>query len=698
MIPFAELGEWGIRIEANITIQHIESELFHLATVKALGKANQHTLGLFPDGAFDDYAHSGTILVAIDQSSECVGYLLYRCTRQQVTVVHLCVEEQHRGAGIGRKLVESLISHTRDYRGIGLKCRRDYPANDLWPKLGFSVLRELPGRSKKGTLLIHWWRTHHDTNLFSDAAGRLRESKICAVMDANILFDLMEPESQKTLPSKSLEADWLEDSIELCVTEEIFNEINRQKDTHKRKKSHNFASEYTCLPSDNDGFDSVLKAIRGYFPVRLTDRGHSDLRQLARAINAHAPYFVTRDSNLIKLRERIEEAHGMVILQPAGLIGRLDELQRGEAYRPAFFSGTALTVRLLAAGQAGAIWQTFLQPGEKLASLNTRLDCALADPQTYRCEILQGRRNEPLALTITSVAPHEFRVHLLRVKRGPLAFTLALQMVRQTLLSAIRENVPITRILDLPFQQEIEPALSYFWFAEDDEGWAKIGPAVVENSKEMASRLQSLSQYAFDAEGLYEWANLIEEDPAGNEPLLWPAKLTDASIQNYLVPIKPQWAQELFDENLAAQSLYGRKEELALNVEGVYYRSARPAGIEAPARILWYITEQKGFTGTKQIRACSRLLSVKVGTPKELFKEYQRLGIYEWKDVYRTAGKDVSKKIMALHFADTELFPRPITLKRLRKVMDDLSCPLQLQSPHKVPPEVFIKLYAEAIR
>ena len=151
-----------------------------------------------------------------------------------------------------------------------------------------------------------------------------------------------------------------------------------------------------------------------------------------------------------------------------------------------------------------------------------------------------------------------------------------------------------------------------------------------------------------------EYATAIESAGAETsrfESRLWPAKISDCEIANYIVPIQPRWAQELFDDGLSAENLYGRKQELGLNVEGVYYRAARPGGIQSPARILWYVSHEDNTGGSKSIRACSRLCNVKVATAKELFKEYRRLGIYEWKDVSRDGSTMTSaRKSLALHF------------------------------------------------
>ena len=80
--------------------------------------------------------------------------------------------------------------------------------------------------------------------------------------------------------------------------------------------------------------------------------------------------------------------------------------------------------------------------------------------------------------------------------------------------------------------------------------------------------------------------------------------------------------------------------------------------------------------------------------PKELFRHFKRLGIYEWKHVFDIARKDIDKEIMALIFSDTELFERPIYLPELRKILQGHRRKTQLQSPTAISVEIFDALYS----
>jgi ribosomal protein S18 acetylase RimI-like enzyme len=126
-----------------------------LADVKALWRKNSDTLGMMPDGGFDDHAERKRILGLVD-GSELQGYLMYRVSRNRANIVHLCVTESCRGKRASRILIDELIESTRHLFGIELRCRRDFVVSALWPKLGFVPIGERRGRALAGSILTVW--------------------------------------------------------------------------------------------------------------------------------------------------------------------------------------------------------------------------------------------------------------------------------------------------------------------------------------------------------------------------------------------------------------------------------------------------------------------------------------------------------------------------------------------------------------
>jgi GNAT superfamily N-acetyltransferase/predicted nucleic acid-binding protein len=683
----------------------------HLTAIKSLWRENSQTLGFFPEGAFEDHAAKRTILVAVDENDHCIGYLLYRISKEQASITHLCVDKAYRGKGIPGLLVNKLVEITPNVRRISLKCRKDFPANSLWPHLLFHAEEYTSGRGKNKKELVYWWRPQRqEETLFSKTAARIRESKISAVIDLNVLFDLQEEPSEKTIPSKSLQADWLADTLELFVTEELFNELHRNQDQSKIKRSRKFASNFHCLPCDINQLDDIIKSVRPFFPDDMSEQDWSDLRQVARAIAGEASFFITRDDALLKIADKIEANHQLVILHPTDLIIRLDELQRVNEYQPVRFVQTQCTIKLIRQDEdklAAHFCNNSLR--EKQSELLAHLRFYLSSPKKYKCLVIIDKPQNPLALLVIDISSNnsnEMNICLLRVGRSKLASTLARQMVKQCLLLTQRKGAKLTKVNDRFLEDEVQAALHYFGFFETKDGWIKISLPVAESGDKIADRIIALGYYIpVEIETLHEWVNMYLRDSAmiavpehaiEQEHLLWPAKIADARIPTYIVPIEPRWAQELFDEKLASDSLFGRNQEIAINTESVYYRSAR-GRIIAPGRILWYVSGDKDARGAMSIRACSRLEQVEIGLPKELFRKYKRLGIYEWVHVYKTAHYDINQNIMALKFSDTELFTKPMHWKRLQDILKGNNISTQLQQPLAISNELFLKIYSEAV-
>jgi len=133
----------------NIKVFQIDHNSKYLDDVIVLGDINKSTLGFFPKDAYKESASKKWIIIAVDDvTGELAGYLLYSISRQKmlISVVHLCVSSSWRGKGISKLLFDELKKITKDgYLGIRVRCRVDYPANKLWPKLGFVAMGEMDG-------------------------------------------------------------------------------------------------------------------------------------------------------------------------------------------------------------------------------------------------------------------------------------------------------------------------------------------------------------------------------------------------------------------------------------------------------------------------------------------------------------------------------------------------------------------------
>jgi hypothetical protein len=673
---------------ASVCVTVIDEKSPYLESVKALWRQRSDTLGYLPDGAFVDYASQHRILVAQDSLGECVGYLLYRVTKGKATIAHLCIADHAKGAGHARALVDYLVGITGHLRGIGLRCRRDFPAYSVWPKLGFSAIDETPGRAADGSELTRFWLDHHHPDLFTEESTDVLD----AVIDSNVFLDLAESRKEE---SQGLLADWLQDSIRLCVTPEHDNEFDRNQDSVLRSKRRKQAAHFHKLQSTPAEYQKAEQLLAPLFPNQSTAQDESDLRHLARALAGGAWAFVTRDEPVLNRADDVYAICGLRIVLPAELIGRIDELLREREYHRSWVAGTNQVTRKRVGTTADALIEAIKAPDEAKRSLRAILQPFLADPRRYESVMIGDRDEQPLAFYVLERQDPFDRVPLFRIGSRRLAGTLARSILTGLAFQAARSGRAGVLFAEPRLTDDLRAACADLGFLPVQSGRLKLVVSGVHPATVLADRLHQLGlpDPAIGQLAAVLRSPLDPDTASEVEHLLWPAKIADADLPGFIVPIRPDYAQHLFDENLARQSLLGADIDLALNPESVYYRAARPQTVQFPGRILWYVSKDHKFDDTMRIRACSRIAEVCIDKPSPLFKRFQRLGVYEWPDVAKTAREDYDRSIMAIRFHDTEPIS-PVMWDTFQSILKRHGILTQLQSPCRIPPLVFNEIYA----
>jgi len=694
-----------VKAEIQLKIEAIDEKSPHLSTVIELWRANAATLGLLPKGAFEQRAASGQILVALDPQAACIAYLLYRCSYNRITIVHLCISRIYRSQGVARLLVDKLKQITKEkYTGIGLSCRRDYQLHYFWSRFGFVAQHDKAGKSRDKKLLTFWWFDHGHPNLFSSAPTQKLESKLCVVIDASIFSDLFSDEvNDQNEESKLLISDWLEPELELCLTNEIFNNIDRICDEHDRNRQREFAKTFTRLPSPSQSLDTLFESLQSFLFKKSTVISELDLRHLGRTITSDSQVFVTKLNDLLILADEIYKEFRLSILTPNDLLIQLDELRRKPDYQPVRLAGTLLEIKQLKPGQEDFLAKYFQcdKQGENRAEFQQQLRRFLAEPDKFECYVVE-QENKPLALFIYGKKNiNELEIPIFRVGDNSLSATLARHLIFKSVLRSAHDHRQFTRITDSYLEETVTTVIQEDAFVRVHDGWVKTNLAVVETASQLSTRLNTLAstlgeEYKFCrqiADSLIT-ENLINDVQASAniERFLFPAKIIDAEIPTFIIPIKPRWAKDLFDEGLANQNVLGGKTELAFSREAVFYRSIRNLrGLKSPGRLLWYVSQDEDnyYYKVSSIRACCFIDEVVIGKPKELYQRFQRLGVYELTDILNV-NQDKNGNIMAIRFSNIELFSHPIPLN---KVQDILRKKETIQSPCKICNDFFKKLY-----
>ena len=693
-------------------IQSIDNKSRYLQDVIQLWGQNRTTLGLFPKDAFKERATKQEILIAIDSEAEFAGYLLFRTSYNRVTIVHLCIAPSHRGKGITKKLINKLKKITKDtYEGIGLYCRNDYGLDNMWSGNGFIPKGAKPGRGKDGKTLTYWWCDYGHPNLLSIVINQKLESKLCVVIDSQIFFDLYADDSLDNEESKLLLANWLESELELCITDGLFIQINSIDNEKERKLYRQFAEhqQFTVLPCKPDDLDDYQEKLQQFLSQKSISKSEINFHHLVRAIVSDSHIFVTRDSRLLNIANEFYEYFKLSVIRPDNLIVQFNEFTRNTKYQPTRLSGSSLEQVAIKKGEEEAITNYFYCPdqNETKAQFQQKLRRFLTNPENFICFKVVDAENKPLALIVYGKHnDYELEIPIIRVADSPLSTTLAQHLIFKSILHSAGENRQSTIINDCFLQEQVNQAIQEYQFIQVNDNFLRLNLAVVETADQLSKRLKKIAsnpekQYRF----FIQLAKSIKQesfihniqDSANIERFLFPTKIIDAEIPNYIIPIQAKWAKDLFDEGLANQhlSLFAAKSELAFNKEAVYYRSAKTYGkLKAPFRILWYVSIDPSYAHVGAIRACSLADEVIIDKPENLFQIFQRLGVYKLSDI-SSINQDKDNNIMAIRFSYTELLNK-IELRTIQKILNNPK--ITFQSLYRVDNHVFKQLYSSSTK
>ncbi len=666
-----------------MTIEFINNHHPLYPAVKKLGKKYNATLGFMPEGGFDDYA-IGKCIITASRDNQLLGYLMFRQTSRygRIAVVHLAVDKPYWGQGVSTVLLDTLRDRFKDSgaQGMVLNCRKDFSKpSKLWERYGFIAKGQKRSRSYEPHYLTTWWYAFQQRDLFTLTYEE--SDKVRALMDANIIMKLRDAETEnKTLDPKEdprcLLADWLVEETDLCYASEIFNEIYRDTDSERKQRTYTFLSNFAQALYDIEEQKKTAKELKNVLTGR-TDNDESDRKQVASCIAAGIPYFITYDEEIIKKKEEIAELYDIEILTPQEFLMKIDQLLHSEKYAPVLLKGVAWhTVSKLnskSLQKCMADFRNQRQQEKKLEFENAVNGCINNGGEIYTV----SNQGAMVSFSGVSVSKDEARVHFLRVAEGPLCTSLFCQILSDLLRECVEEGRKRILIEDKYLKEDQKNFLLNFGFLQQDETFVK----------EIRDKIVTAASLP--------WQNLTDQQLLRIENIYFPLKIRDLDIPCYIVPIKPYWAGQLFDPVVSSGQLFGADPNRLWRFENVYYRHTRPITEKAPARILWYESnDNQECARSMQVVGSSYLTEVYTDKPKVLYKMFKHYGIYEWSDIYQLCERKTDVNIRALKFSHTELFVHPIGKETVNDVLERYGHGRStFPSPLKVRKEVFFDLY-----
>lgn len=644
-----------------------------------LGRRYKKTLGFLPLGGFAEYADKNGILIHQTVEGTVNGYVLFRRigTPHQVRITHLCVAEEARRQGVATQLIQHLTEVTQHALGIGLHCRSDYDANHMWPLLDFRPRRRKTGRGKNEAELIFWWRDHGHPTLFSSEVEYVESTVIRAVLDANVVFDLIDSRRPYHEEATGLMVDWLRPLVEYSISPELSLEILRQPDPTIQRKSQQAAETYLQIPVNTDQLKTLATSIRARLGWIESDNNCGDTQHLAYTALSGCRYFITRDETILASAPILEDEFGVIAMLPRQFAMQSYELQREDQYRPVGVGDTQFRRRRLAQEDAHQLYNIFRNEliAERKKDFEQRVAARLAHPDQHYNTLYEDQAGKPLLFTSTGTLPDEFQMEFFRTVRHPLTSQLARYALNQLVAQATQENRWIVTCTDNPLDQQASVALSSAGFMDvPKHGLLKLAPPLIGSPSEVVANLRAhpwlTAELRAHAEHLAFSIEKATEQPKEWLPqvehVLWPTKILHPELGNFIIPIQPTWARRLFDEGIAGLYSGRDHEQLLLNWENVYYSMSKRQALMRPgSHILWYVSSESGYN-VSAIRACSTVEEVRGGTARELHSQFKRLGVYRLRDLHQLAG-DREGPMLAIRFTRTELFRNPISLKQYRE-------------------------------
>ena len=628
--------------------------------VIALGNANSATLGYLPYAVFKEAAESERLLAAA-RDGEVIGYALFalRSRRYEVSLTHLCIRGNERGKGTARSLVEEIAQRHATRRGIRLRCRVDYPAHQMWPRLGFEQWGRRPGRSQAGHELATWWRPLADLSLF-DSVVQLPEAatvddRLVASLDTNIVLDLLEGRNRDA--SLGLVADWIHDHAELVVTAQVSSELRSGDSSAAMAQPNTGRPEFTELRANSDAVEESFAKLRAV--EELTTIRDGDLRIAAETAAGGATHLISRDEALLRSAEAVQRLTGIAVLRPADFLLTI-QADSTAAFEPEFIKTSGFAVRRSAGLPTAEVLGRFTgqAPGERSWDLREQLARTVSQVEGRIEEITAS--GIPWVLAAHHPVENSLRVTALRSLGDRRAYSLLRQLIHTLRQRAMVAGVTRVEVGD-DVAQEVGRALRDEGFAISNGTWrAEVSQQVIGCNDPLPE--------GFGPSGA-EKDTLPVPLISRLELERWPFKLFTGAVPCHVVPIQPSYGETLLGYRDAQMKLIETAPEAATARENAYYMAHRP-GLEAPARIVWLVTGGGPSVG---VRAMSWLNEVDTGTPERLHGRYARRGVFDREQVREcaTLGRDGSRSTTVLLFSRTDVFDTAVSAERARELCPD---------------------------
>ena len=461
----------------KFNIVSIEKFSGSLANVLDIYEQNKAHLGFLPRGAFVPFVERNELLIAC-LGDTVFGYLMFRYSKAngKIRVTHLCVGNEHRGQGVATRLIEELRIRFDHVIRVTARCRNDFEAWTFWnQKSGFSAGRELAGRKKTGSILTEFFWEPRELPLFKNAGTENPIDVLpVVVLDANVFFDIYDPERHRHTEAIGLLEDWLVGELDLCVTTELLEDVKRSNDEQKVNRAKSDLQGWKVISADGIGIQNELSKVEQILGSPQDARSESDHRHLAIAIANGASAFVTRDNEMLSKSEQFFEIFGLSLYRPSQLAVELDVIQDNERYQLRELERSGLNIRRFSGEQAFDFVDFRSHDNDRVKPIRAQWNDATSNPRKNDVTTVLDSKGTVMAIAVSTTTEKEKVVSLLRVRLGDVKRRLGQTLIRYLLGNADRVfgSSGVIRFTDVP--EYLVESFNEFGFVISDEAAIRI--------------------------------------------------------------------------------------------------------------------------------------------------------------------------------------------------------------------------------
>src|SRR5260370_12419075 len=301
----------------------------YVDNVRAAADEEPNALGILPHTDYAEAAEQERLLIAVIENNgikSYAGHLMFGFVFPCARIFQTYVRPEFRFRGIGRKLVESLVSRAEKSHFLSIKERvaDDLQANTLWEQMGFELIRTRAGKGKSERRINVRIRELATPNLLdfmrapSNAEpadlkfiNRLSGPAPIYAIDLNVLFDVTKHRPRAKEAGRVIRAGF-SNLVRLAVTEEFIHELDRTSKPSPSDPILELAANLPVLLAPPAAqMQSIISALGPIvFPDRwqlnaLTEQNQSDLTHLAIAIHHGVAGFITSENAILKSRSQL---------------------------------------------------------------------------------------------------------------------------------------------------------------------------------------------------------------------------------------------------------------------------------------------------------------------------------------------------------------------------------------------------------